>query len=54
MKDAMTGYEVYGYEGNHNHKKAITIFATSPAEVRAMVRKQMPTFVILAIYPKGL
>ena len=44
-------FEAYGYIGTKNNKKTVPVIAASPEACREQLRKAMPDFVILAIYP---
>jgi hypothetical protein len=44
-------FEVYGYDSVTGSKKTVPVIASDFAAVREQLRKAMPNFVILAIYP---
>lgn len=46
-------FEVYGYDSTTGVKRTITAQSANPAGVREQLRKAMPNFVIIAIYPSN-
>lgn len=44
-------FEVYGYDIITGAKRTVPVIAADFAGVREQLRKAMPNFVILAIYP---
>lgn len=47
-----TLFEVFGIDTQTNQKKTINAFGPNPEIVRKYIRKEMPHFTILAIYPE--
>lgn len=44
-------FEVFGYDSVTGVKRTVPVIAADFAAVREQLRKAMPNFVILAIYP---
>jgi len=47
-----TLFEVFGFDTKTNQKKTISAYGPNPVAVRDHLRKVMPHFTILAIYPE--
>lgn len=44
-------FEAFGFIGSKSNKKTVPVIAVDPNAAREQLRKAMPDFVILAIYP---